>query len=567
LDPKHESAILPEIIQKSLIYTSEEMGVALRNSSFSPNIKERLDHSCAIFTSKGELLAQAEHIPVHLGSLPVGLRNTIKFLNARKIPVRKGSMILVNDPHIAGTHLNDFTLIRPVYFYKRKIGYCANKAHHSDVGGLTPGSLSHAAKRLEDEGTVIEPTLVINDDELHWDRIREIAGRTRMPNMTIGDLSAQVAANMVGDRRLFELVRSFGETSFEDACKEILRRSEQALRDDVRARLGGASSATDFLESRSGRLLPLQVRITINKRAGEILVNYDGSHEQVREPLNAVLGVTLSGVYYAIKCVTNPEIQMNEGFFRPIKVNVPFSSILNPDRGFPVSGGNVETSQRNADLLLKCLSHVRGAPIVGASQGTMNNIMLGSSKWAFYETIGGGMGARDSKDGIDGIQCHMTNTLNTPIEELEATFPILVTSYQFRKDSCGLGRFRGGCGLVRSWKLRRTSDKEDVCFTIVAERHRLSPRGVRGGRSGAVGAAFLKRKGVKRCVKLKSKDSILLSQDDEVIVFTPGGGGYGRIVDRPSSARKRDIEDGLVSPSSYSRIETKRKRPVLDSSR
>jgi N-methylhydantoinase B len=550
-----QERILPEIIEKGLIFASEEMGIALRNSSFSPNIKERMDHSCAIFDALGDLLAQAEHIPVHLGSLPLGLRNVLEFLSKHGCEMEKGSMVIANDPYITGTHLNDITLIRPVYFGRSIVAYVANKAHHSDIGGIIPGSMSSSATQLEDEGIVIRPKVLVREDLMEDKVSKEIASRTRMPKVCLGDLNAQVAANMTGERRVLELVSKYGRELFESSTLDFLEKNEFLIRDYISSNLSGRAKAVDYLESRSGKLLKLKVRVVVDRRKGEIFFDYSGTCSQVREPLNAVLGVTLSGVYYVMKCITDPMISVNEGFFKAIKVRVPRGSILNPIQGHPVSGGNVETSQRNADLLFRALSRIRGAPIIAASQGTMNNVMFGCDSWAFYETVGGGMGARPGKDGIDGIQCHMTNTLNTPVEHLESAFPILVTQYSFREDSPGAGEFRGGCGIIRSWKIEK--DEPSLCFTIISERQIVSPWGERGGKPGECGKVWLKRavrmqdesreEGTKMLIRLSSKETIRIQKGDEIILETPGGGGYGRPSNRSIQSVKKDLEDEIIS--------------------
>jgi N-methylhydantoinase B len=536
--------ITAAIVASSLSYASEEMGIAIRNASYSPNIKERLDHSCALFDRNARLIAQAEHIPVHLGSLPWGLRQTLAWLAEREIVLAPGDQWVVNDPYLAGTHLNDVTLVRPIFIDGTLVAYAANKAHHADVGGAVPGSMPPDARDLFAEGFIAPPMRLVANDELVAGTLELFRANSRTPKARTGDLRAQVAGNTTGERRILELVARYGIADFDEAIERALDASERRMRAALRDIPDGDVEATDVLEDMTGEpSIVLRVRVT--KRDDAIALDYTGTAEQIDAPLNAVYGVTLSGIYYALRALTDPTIPMNDGCFRPIQVRVPDRTILNPQRPAPVSGGNVETSMRNADLVLTALARLAPDRVPAQSGGSMNNVMMGGNDrgtpWSFYETNGCGMGARPTADGIDAIHAHMTNTLNTPIEAIERDFPLRIVRYEFAEGSGGDGRFRGGTGLVRSFQLTRGS----ATLSLLAERHRVAPLGTAGGANGACGTHTLARDGTT--TTLPAKTTIRLRAGDVVAVCTAGGGGYGSPDDRPADARVRDQRDDIVS--------------------
>jgi N-methylhydantoinase B len=546
-------ATTTEIIRNSLVYASEEMGIALRNSSYSPNIRERMDHSAAIFDDKGRLLAQAEHIPVHLGSLPWGLARTLDHCEREGIDLEPSSMIMVNNPYIAGTHLNDVTVIRPIHHSGRLVGYAANKAHHSDVGGKVPGSISMDAKTLFEEGVVIDPRYLVRRNRVLETAVRVLASKSRTPKERTGDLKAQVAANVTGERRVLELVKKHGLRIFQQACNDSLKATERLARLRISKIPAGNYTAQDYLEDPDGHNIRLQVTITLSKT--RLQVDYTGTDKQVSNPLNAVFGVTLSGVYYVTRTLTGDDVPANCGAFTPIQVNAPEGSILNPTYPHPVAGGNVETSQRNADLLYRAFSKAVPDKVPADSGGSMNNVMMGgvwkAKSWAFYETIGVGLGAQTDRDGIDGIQANMTNTMNTPIEEIERSYPLLVKQYELRPESSGLGQFRGGSGIVRSYQ----AIVDGITVTILAERGRNRPRGLFGGGPGAPTIVTLYKKDRDRTqkIRLPVKTTIVLGKRDIIEIRTAGGGGYGESKTRERSRIRADIENGLVSPGSQPR--------------
>jgi N-methylhydantoinase B len=540
LDP-----ITAELVSSALIYASEEMGIAVRDAAYSPNIKERLDHSCALFDTQGRLIAQAEHIPVHLGSLPWGLRRSLAWLAERGRTIARGEMIVVNDPYLSGTHLNDVTVIRAIYHRDRLIGYAGNKAHHTDVGGAVPGSMPPDARDLFAEGAVFTPTVLVRDDRVVDETVDLLRANSRTPEARAGDLRAQIAGNNVGERRFLELVERYGIDVVEAALEKALDDGERRTRAALRALPDGVVEHEDVMDEHGEPSIVLRVRL--EKRGDALALDYTGTSPQRAMPLNSVYGVTLSGAYYAIRAVTDPRIPMNDGSFRPVDVYVPEGTLLNPRRPAPVSAGNVETSMRNADLVLGALAKLAPGRVPAQSGGSMNNVMIGGldgdgRSWAFYETNGCGMGARPNADGIDGIHAHMTNTLNTPIEAIERQMPMLITAYEFAETSAGDGEFRGGSGLVRAFALRDGT----ATASLLAERHTVRPRGTQGGKDGATGAhVFVKRGGAVS--DLPAKTSVAMEPGDAIIVRTAGGGGYGDPADRDPAARARDRADGIAS--------------------
>ena len=542
-----------EIIRNALLYASEEMGIALRNSSYSPNIRERMDHSAAIFDEEGRLLAQAEHIPVHLGSLPLGLQNTLQYCRKENIKLEESSMIMVNNPYIAGTHLNDVTIIRPVYHSNRLVAYTANKAHHADVGGKVPGSISTDAKTLFEEGVVIDPTFLIRKDKFVKSAVTALSSKSRTPRERIGDLKAQTAANVTGERRVVELIRKHGPKLFREACSESVKKAEQLMRLRLSNMPSGNYQAEDYLEDPDGHDIRLRVTLTLSR--GLLRVDYTGTDGQVSNPLNAVYGVTLSGVHYVTRTLTGDDVPANHGAFSPITIHAQEGTILNPTFPHPVAGGNVETSQRNADLLYRAFSKAIPDKVPADSGGSMNNVMMGGTykgrNWAFYETIGVGIGARSQADGIDGIQANMTNTMNTPIEEIERSYPLLIKQYELRPDSAGGGQHRGGSGIIRSYQ----SLANDITVTVLADRGRNKPQGLFGGGPGTQTEVTLYKTSKRRIrkIRLPVKVTVVLQRGDIIEIKTAGGGGYGRPTDRDPAKVRDDIGNGIIKRSNAKR--------------
>ncbi len=532
-----------QIISNSLLYASEEMGLALRNSAYSPNIKERMDHSAAVFDPEGRLLAQAEHIPVHLGSLPWGLRNLIDWCAREGKILAEGTMLAANDPYVTGTHLNDMTVVAPVYYNGVPVAYVVNKAHHSDVGGAFPGSISMAARTLADEGFVLEPSMLLKGGSFVKATVEKFASASRTPAERRGDLKAQVAANISGGRRVLALVEKYGVEPFRLAAAHSFAHSESLSRKRIARFRSGVYRASEYLEGPHGEELELKAKVSITGKGVEI--DYSGTSAEVDFPLNAVFGVTLSGAYFVLRCLLGDDIPANHGAFSAVRVSAPEGTVLNPTSPHPVGGGNVETSQRNADLIFRALAPAARGAVPAASGGSMNNVMMGGgrgrSAWAFYETIGVGLGGGRGRDGVDGIQANMTNTMNTPIEEMERAFPIRMVRYELRPDSAGAGTFRGGSGLVRAYRALRPN----ITFTVVAERERRRPWGLDGGLEGAGTEVTLEHEGAR--TRIPSKSTLTLQSDDVVEIRTAGGGGFGSPAKRDRRGLDTDIKNGLLS--------------------
>lgn len=512
-----------EIVSKATEFIAEEMGIALKRSAISPNIRERMDHSCAVLDSTGKIVAQAEHIPVHLGSFKIGADNIINWMEENNVVLDAGDMLILNDPYISGTHLNDVTVIAPVYLGPSLMAYVINKAHNVDVGGPLPGSLNPSAIDLYGEGFVIPPVKILKNGALDKEILAMILENFKDPETTEGDLNAQLAANRMGIRRVLALLEKFGADVVRESWKLALNHSAKLSQIEISKWKKGDYSATDYLEV-NGEELPVRVKISISGQG--ITADYTGTHEQVRAPLNAVPGVTYSATAFVIRCLMNGFIPTNDGFYSTIKAIAPKGCLLSPDKPYPVAGGNVETTQRVADVAFLAMSKALKDKVPAASSGTMMNVMIGGPGenggfWAYYETIGGGNGARPDSDGISGVHSNMTNTLNTPIEVAEMTYPLIFTSYKLRESSGGNGRRRGGDGIVRSFKVLSEST-----LSMIGERFIIPPWGLEGGGPGKKSTVSVLRKGKRE--EMSGKFTLVLQEGDEVIIETPGGGGYGR---------------------------------------
>ncbi len=480
----------------------EEMGAALIRSAYSANIKERHDCSTAIFNAGGELVMQAEHIPVHLGSMPDAVAAVIELEQA---PERSW---ILNDPYRGGTHLPDITLITPVFAAEELIGFAACRAHHADVGGPTPGSMPAASTRLQDEGVVIPPTLA------NTEVLRELASQMRFPQQRLADLRAQEAANRVGVRRLGELAERHGCPHLRASMEEILAYAERRTRHALAALPDGTYAAADVLEDdagEGGRDVRLCVEATISGE--ELVLDFAGSDPQVAGNLNCPLSVTKSAAFFAVRVLTDPEAPPSAGAYRPITVEVPEGCLLNARSPAAVAAGNVETSSRVADHVIAALSGARPVPAQG--QGTMNNLTLANDDFTYYETLGGGQGACPDADGPSAIHVAMSNTLNTPVEALESEFPLRVRELSLRRDSGGAGRQDGGDGIVREIEALAP-----MRYSLISERRRHPPRGRDGGEDGAPG------RNRHNGEPLPGKCEGDLAAGDVLRIETPGGGGH-----------------------------------------
>lgn len=510
-----------EIFKHLFAAIPEEMGALLQRSSFSPNIKERRDFSCALFDAEGQMIAQAAHIPVHLGAMPLSVSSAIAILD-----FAPGDMAILNDPYQGGTHLPDITLIAPIFVAEQLVGFAANRAHHADVGGMAPGSMP-IARELIQEGLIIPPVKLIEGGELQsavWDIILR---NNRTPLERAGDLRAQIAANTRGVERFSALITKYGLKEVQAYSAALLAYTERMTRALITAMPDGSYSFEDQLDDDGVGDQPIKIKVAIEIKGDQATVDFSGSDPQAQGSVNAVYAITLSAVYYVFRCMLDGEVPNNSGALAPIKVVAPEGSIVNAISPAPVAGGNVETSQRIVDVLLGALARANPGAVPAASQGTMNNVLIGGwdvarqQPFTYYETIGGGMGARPGLDGPAGIHSHMTNTLNTPAEAMEYAYPIQVQRYALRENSGGAGQFRGGAGLRRDLLLLN-----QTTASLLTERRRYAPYGLNGGMPGGLGENVLVRRGEE--ISLPGKGPVDLQAGDILSIRTPGGGGWGK---------------------------------------
>ncbi len=483
-----------QVLTGALRAICEEMGAVLIRSAHSANIKERRDASTALFDSRGEMVMQAEHIPVHLGAMPAAVEAVLGEAHA---PERSW---ILNDPYRGGTHLPDITVITPVFADGELIGFAANRAHHADVGGPTPGSMPADSRTLSEEGVVIAPRVL--DEEA----IAELTAQMRQPSQRRADLRAQLAANRVGAQRLIELHARAGRDTVLAAFAEVLDYAERRTRACLLELEDGTRAATDVLEAREG---DLEIAVTATVAGDRLTLDFGGTAPQHDGNLNCPLAVTRSACYFAIRVLTDPDIPPSAGAYRPVEVVAPEGCLLNARPPAAVVGGNVETSSRVADVILAAFGRALG-------QGTMNNLVIGSEDVVYYETIGGGQGACPDGNGPSGVHVAMSNTLNTPIEALELEFPLRMNEYSLRRGSGGAGRYHGGDGVVR--ELEATAP---LTFSLLTERRRHPPPGAAGGSAGAPGRNLLDG------AELPPKAGGRLEPGQRLRIESPGGGGYG----------------------------------------
>jgi len=533
-----------EIVKNSLVSLAEEMGVVLRRSGFSANIKERRDFSCALFDAEGRLVAQAEHIPVHLGAMPHSVKTV---LQEYEDGIAEGDEFILNDPFRGGTHLPDITMVSPIFYRGERVGFAANRAHHSDVGGGTPGSMSALSTDVFQEGIRIPPVKLADKGRVNSQLLDFILSNVRTPKERLGDLRAQQAANNVGTKRFAELAGKMGIRTVLTGMSQLMDYSSRLMLREIRKIPSGSSRAVDYLDNDGfdAANIPIKVKLTVGN--GKLVFDFTGSSKQVKGPVNAVYSITLSAVYYVVRCVTDPNIAPNEGCFRPIEVIAPQGTIVNAQPPAPVAGGNVETSQRIVDVALKAFGSIVPERVCAACQGTMNNVTIGGTDpktgryFTYYETIAGGFGGRYQRDGIDGVHSHMTNTLNTPVEALESGFPLRVRRYELVPGSGGRGRFRGGLGVRREVEVL----SDEVTVSLLGDRQLTAPWGFQGGKAGAPGQYSLLRKD-DLAKNLASKSTTRMRRGDVLSVSTPGGGGYGPPNRRAAQLEKSDGLDGKL---------------------
>jgi N-methylhydantoinase B len=483
-----------QVIGASLRAIADEMGAALIRSAFSSNIKERRDCSTALFDERGRMVAQAEHIPVHLGAMPEAVAAVMAHDPA------PGEPWILNDPYAGGTHLPDLTIVT-----RTVLGYAVTRAHHADVGGSEPGSLPPSSRTLDEEGVVIPPT------RLDETTLESLVTRMRNPDERRGDLRAQLAGNRLAEARISELCTRRGRDRVAAAMEELFAYSERMVRAAIRELPDGRFEGADALETPMGLL---QIRAAVTIAGDSIDIDFDGTDEQYAGNLNCPLAVTRSACFYVVRCLTAPDLPASGGAFVPVTVRAPEGSLVNARSPAAVAAGNTETSSRITDVVFDAFS--QAIPVPAQGQGTMNNTVFGNDRFTYYETIGGGQGACPDADGPSGVHVAMSNTLNTPAEALELAYPLRVERYELRLGSGGAGMHRGGDGIVRELRIL-----ESCRLSHLAQRRALSPRGARGGEDGQRGRSFLNGE------ELPPFANLDLEPGDLLRIETPGGGGWG----------------------------------------
>jgi len=515
-----------EIYRALFTSVAEEMGVALRRTAFSPNIKERRDYSCAVFDAAGRVIAQGDHMPVHLGSMPMAVAAALA-----EIDIVPGDVVALNDPFAGGTHLPDVTLVMPVAAGKRILFYVANRAHHADIGGATPGSMGLATD-IYGEGIRIPPVRLVRAGVLDRDMMRLLLANVRGNVERRGDFDAQIGSLKTGAARLLEIVERRGEREAREYATQLINYSARLMRHTIASIPDGVYEAEDALDDDGVEERAVVIRVRVTIKGERAVIDFNGSAPQVVGAINAVEAITVSAVSYVFRCLIDGEVPASAGLVEPIEVIAPSGTVVNANPPASVAGGNVETSQRIVDVLFKALAQALPNRIPAASQGTMNNLTIGGidtrsgREFSYYETVAGGMGARPAADGMSGVHTHMTNSLNTPAEALEYAYPLRVREYRLRKGSGGKGKQRGGDGVVREIETLVPSRMSLLC-----DRRKRGPYGLFGGKDGAPGVNRINNR------EAPGKSSYQLKAGDRIRVETPGGGGWGVSTDYTDSKK------------------------------
>ena len=497
------------VLASALAGIAEEMGAVLIRGSYSSNIKERRDCSTALFDARGQMVAQAEHIPVHLGAMPEAVAAI------RRRNPEPGDVFAINDPYSGGTHLPDITLVSPVALEGEILGYAVTRAHHSDVGGMRPGSAPSDSREIYQEGIIIPAVRLVRGGDYVDDVLDLLLANVRTPAIRRGDLRAQIAGNQIAEERVGELIERRGKEIVLAAFDEVISYTERRTREVIRDLPDGEYRAEDFMEGDGTADEDIPIRVKVRIKDDSMSIDFSGTSSAVRGNVNCPFAVTRSACYFALRVLLPEDVPANAGTYAPLDITAPKGSLVNAQSPSAVVAGNVETSSRIADTVLSALSGA--APLPAQGQGTMNNLVIGGAGWTYYETIGGGQGASHKGPGPSGVHVGMSNTLNTPTEAFELEYPMRVERYELLYGSGGEGKHRGGDGIVRSVRVL-----EPTSLSLLPDRRRHPPRGANGGGPGKVGENFLNEE------KLPPKVSRELKAGDVVTVRTPGGGGYGR---------------------------------------
>jgi N-methylhydantoinase B len=499
------------VLASALAGIAEEMGAVLIRGSYSSNIKERRDCSTALFDAEGRMVAQAEHIPVHLGAMPEAVEAIM-----RRDP-EPGDVFAINDPYSGGTHLPDITLVSPVALEGEILGYAVTRAHHSDVGGMRPGSMPSDSREIFQEGVIIPPVRLVRGGEYVEDILDLLLANVRTPDLRRGDLRAQIAANNIAEERIGELIERRGREVVLVAFEEVISYAERRTREAIRELPDGEHEAVDFMEGDGIVDEDIPIKATVAIDGDSMRVDFAGTADSARGNVNCPLPVTRSACYFALRVLMPKDIPANAGTYAPLEIRAPEGSLVNTRYPAAVVAGNVETSNRIADTVLAAFSGFAPEALPAQGQGTMNNVIIGGAGWTYYETIGGGQGASEEGPGPSGVHVGMSNTLNTPIEAFELEYPMRVERYELLYGSGGEGEHRGGDGIVRSVRVL-----EPASLSLLTDRRRYPPRGIEGGEPGEPGKNLLNDE------ELPPKVSRELEEGDVVTVRTPGGGGYGQ---------------------------------------
>jgi N-methylhydantoinase B len=508
-------AIALSIFASRIEAVCDEMGAVLKRVAFSPNIKDRLDYSCAVFDPQGELCAQAAHIPVHLGSMAYAMRDIVA-----GVQWQAGDMVMLNDPYLGGTHLPDVTVIAPLFIGEHLLGFVANRAHHADIGSESPGSMPISSD-LHEEGLVIAPGKILRQGEWQPAVMDELMLRLRNPAESLGDFRAQISANQRGLQRLTELVAGQGPNAYLQSLQALNAYAERLALDALAQIPDGCYRFDDLMDDDGLGQQDIPIRVQLQVQAGRVEVDFAGTAGQVKGNINCPLSVAAAAVFYVFRCLMPAQTPPCAGSFRPISLSAPAGCLVNARRPAAVAAGNVETSSRIVDAVMGALAQAVPERIPAASHGSMNNLAMGSSgdshhpAWDYYETIGGGMGAGPQGGGLSGVQTHMTNTLNTPVEALEMRYPVRISRYALRRGSAGAGQHPGGEGLLREYEFLLPTQ-----LTLLTERRRHRPWGLQGGGDGGAGENWLNGQ------PLPGKVSLRVQPGDRLTICTPGGGGY-----------------------------------------
>ncbi len=505
-----------EVFRNLFAAVAEEMGVTLQRASFSPNIRERLDFSCAVFDAEARMIAQAAHIPVHLGSMPASVEYALREFES----FAPGDVIILNDPYHGGTHLPDITMVSPVFVDGAPAFFVASRAHHADVGGMSPGSLPLSTE-LYQEGIIIPPIKLVEGDRRNQAALALITANSRAPQERVGDLEAQLAAQRVGEKRLLAMVAEHSADTVAAHAEALLDYSRRLTEAVIATIPDGVYTFADALEGDGQRTFRIPIQATITVAGSQMEVDFSGSAPQVAGNVNAVEAIVRSATWYCVRLLAEEDVPVNHGCFAPVRVTIPPHSLLNPDFPAAVAVGNTETGQRIVDVVLGALAQALPGRIPAASQGSMNNFTVGGANFVYYETIGGGHGAGSQGDGLSGRHSHMTNTRNTPVEALEYALPLRVLEYSLRDDSGGKGEQRGGDGLRRVYEFLTPAT-----ITLNSERRIHQPYGLAGGAPGQAGQnQLIRADGTRR--DLGGKYTGRVDVGDRVMIETPGGGGWG----------------------------------------